>query len=627
MADVTWLHLSDLHIGKSEKDQYYQEQMINDLVDDIKRQIEEHQLNIDFVFISGDISFSGHEEDLELAGSFLKKIIYAARVDAGNVFMVPGNHDITRSKELEKSLERFKEQKCPDHVSPSNIYPEFSTALKNYTSFANQFAVEDIYGPGDLFYERKRVKSGKTVSILGLNTAWSAVKDVHPGSVVLGGYQVRKTLQEAKNSDIIIALMHHPFSWLSEKDNDEAKSLLNKRSDFILTGHVHAVSDIGKGSMFGNAFCITAGAVYGETGNFSNSYNITKCDLTTGIGNIFFRQYVNTRGGYWTADNTISPEIPDGIVSFQLPERIKIEKTEEQRNFTPTLPTQKKDKESLKKTPQVPKALIDDIKAGKCYLFAGAGTSKDAGLPDWVELLYSGIDTLYNRVQVDEEEQSELLTLLNEKQFLIVGDYLRYRLREQWFGDYIKCNLSTKGRRSSRHEILAQIPFRVIITANYDDFIETNRKNARVLLPNDLKTDGFAGIERILEDNNTPVIKLHGTYDRASTIVFGDSEYTKLLYNSDIYRETVYRLLSEKTCLFIGYGFADPNIQAFLQSIHEQKGENAPRHYAIMRKAGPVKTRYFKEKLNIEPIFISDYTQINPLLYDIRDRIIQNKGS
>lgn len=623
MKKVTWLHLSDLHIKKYNDDINGFGILIESLFDDIKHQIEKEKLKIDFIFVSGDISFSGSAEELSTAEKVLTKIASISKVNLENVFLVPGNHDIVRNRALKDCVSSYKFKGDFSNNLPNELSNVVLHSLKNYNSLANRLNKNAIDNPNSLFYEVKRKIAGKTISIIGLNTAWSAAEYTEPGQIILGEYQVRKSLQSAENSDVIIALMHHPFSWLSDSDNNISKDLLSKRTDFILTGHVHKVSDIGNLSIFGNAFCITTGAVYDELGNNGNSYNITTCDLETGTGKIYFRQYISSHGGFWSVDNTIDQSVPDGIVTFQLPSRIQVDNSEKQRLFKPSLPIQAAEKEHIENypIPKIPKALIDDIKNGNCFLFAGAGASIDAGLPSWFELLSNGLDELDNRVVLPECEREELQKLLSDGKFLIVADYLRYRLGEQWFSQYIRKYLSTKGRRSARQEILSKLPFKIILTTNYDDFLEKYRSNSKVILPKNLIDEGYDCIVQVLDNEETPIVKLHGTYDNASSIVFGDTEYSKLLYRSEKYRNAVERLLSEKTCVFVGFGFSDVNILAFLQSIHETKGNKAPKHYSIMKRMGNVMERYFRDNLNVEPIYIEDFAQTDSILYFIEENI------
>ena len=139
--------------------------------------------------------------------------------------------------------------------------------------------------------------------------------------------------------------MHHPFYWLTETDNMNAKRLLEKRADFILSGHIHRIDDVGKMSIFGNAFNISSGSIY--TGEDTLS---------------------NTGGGYWSNDNQIDKTIQDGIVTFRLPSRIPIKNTDAQFSLRPTLKNQIDELKSIadEPLPRIPKSLLQDISDGKC---------------------------------------------------------------------------------------------------------------------------------------------------------------------------------------------------------------------------------------------------------------------
>ena len=105
-----------------------------------------------------------------------------------------------------------------------------------------------------------------------MNTAWLAYGDGNEkGKIILGERQVREAFNETDNPQITIALMHHPFEWLEWFDSNDVKQMLERRADFILNGHEHRLEIIGKGSVFGKAFRISAGSVY-EMRNHLNSY-------------------------------------------------------------------------------------------------------------------------------------------------------------------------------------------------------------------------------------------------------------------------------------------------------------------------------------------------------------------
>lgn len=622
MSKLTWVHLSDLHFGKNEVDNYEQSHIVKELASDIVALVQKHNLCIDFIFFTGDIVFSGSKESYDKAYEYLCLLAKSANVDISNVIVVPGNHDVVRNPLL-STLPTPKSSKDVSALTGNKAELEqYTSGFQNFQNFTRQICGFDRYTDNKLYSVVNQKVHGKSVSIMALNTSWLAVKDIQQGDAVLGERQVREALQDTDDSDIIIALMHHPFSWLSEDDNSMAKGLLEKRADFVLNGHIHRISDVGKLSLFGNAFNLSSGSIYGDNSEFSNAYNIVQCDFDEGIGTIFFRQYVKLHGGYWSVDNSVDSSIPDGIATFKLPSRIPIKYPKTQEIIIPSLQTQAKEliEISNQHLPSLPKSLTTEIQLGNCVLFAGAGASVDAGLPTWNELLKNMIDELDNRIVLEESIKNELYALLVEGRNLIVAEYCRGRLGEQLFGAFIHQSLKTKNRRSVIHELLSEIPFSSVLTTNYDSFLEKYRRDARVILPKELSELGYQGIKRITEDA-IPIVKLHGSFDNPNSIIFSDTDYRKALYSSPDYRSAVSQLLEEKSCLFIGFSMIDNNILAFLQSILEKNNTFARKHYTISFNAGKV-IQYYNEKcLNIETISISNYSQLGPLLQEMKETI------
>lgn len=621
MNKLTWIHLSDLHFGKNEVDSYEQNHIINELAKDITEQRKKHNLYIDYIFFTGDIVFSGNNESFNKANEYLRLLAQSACIDMSNIIVVPGNHDITRDSLTNKSP-ALNNKAVSELIGNKAELKQYTSALHNFREFTKQICGFDRYANNELYYVVNQKINGKAVSIMALNTAWLAGKDIKQGEAVLGERQVREALQVVDDADIVIALMHHPFPWLSEDDNNTARGLLEKRTDFILNGHIHRISDIGKLSLFGNAFNISSGSIYGDNFNFSNAYNIVQCDFDEGVGTIFFRQYINMRDGYWSVDNSVDSSIQNGIATFKLPTRIPINNSKAQENITPTLQTQVKELNEISQQslPPLPKLLSNEIQLGNCVLFAGAGTSVDAGLPMWNELLRNMIDELDNRVILEDDIKNELFALLKEGRNLIVAEYCRTRLGEQLFGEFIHNSLKTKNRRSVIHEILSEIPFSAVLTTNYDSFLEKYRRDARVILPKELSELGYQGIKRIAEDS-IPIVKLHGSFDNPNSIIFSDTDYRKALYSSTEYRRAVSQLIEDKSCLFIGFSLIDNNILAFLQSILEKSNSFARKHYIISFRAGKV-IQYYNEKcLNVETININSYAQLDPLLRKLKEKV------
>ena len=73
MTTFTWLHLSDLHLRGNETS--VDRGRFEDMLSDIRDQQEETGLKPDAVFFTGDIAFSGQQEQYDLAGSWFDRIL------------------------------------------------------------------------------------------------------------------------------------------------------------------------------------------------------------------------------------------------------------------------------------------------------------------------------------------------------------------------------------------------------------------------------------------------------------------------------------------------------------------------------------------------------------------------
>lgn len=90
MGKIRWLHISDLHFGYN---RYLVQNMREELFSRIKT-IEK----IDYLFITGDLRYGKEEPDSypEETVEFINGMKDALGLKKESVFIVPGNHDVTR---------------------------------------------------------------------------------------------------------------------------------------------------------------------------------------------------------------------------------------------------------------------------------------------------------------------------------------------------------------------------------------------------------------------------------------------------------------------------------------------------------------------------------------------------
>lgn len=629
MSKISWLHLSDLHLGR---DVYNEKIVLEKLLADIKTQIEINNIELNLVFITGDLTFSGQKKEFDYVQEFIDELLIVTKLNKDDVVVVPGNHDVNHNQVL--SIARNSKKLLNNRDAISEIIGNeterdiYTQGLKNYYEFIeNNFSWAKVGKKNALSYTINKKLNGTSVSILSLNTAWLAYgNENEKGKIVLGERQVREAFDEIDNAQIIVALMHHPFEWLEWFDSNDVKKMLERRADFILNGHEHRLDVIGKGSIFGKAFKISAGSTY-EMRNHVNSYNIVDSDISNGVATCFFRRFVDQDGGFWSEDNTLDNSVSNGKIRIKLSERmaeeLSIDSREDKYRNQEELWVNPVDSKIQLFIPDMPRDLINRIRDGKCILFAGAGTSLDAGLPSWYDLLKGMVEQVDDYGGLDNRQKEELGFLIEQQDFNVVAEFCKEQLGAKGFADLIREKLGTRCKNSIIHNILAEIPFKGAITSNYDNFIEKNHRNYRVILPNDINKFDQVTIQSLFEEDMFPIFKIHGSYDDSNSIILTDNDYRNVIFRQPQYRENLKQLFKDKSLLFVGFSFRDSSINLLLQEIFTVTDGMTNPHYAFISDIGSIKKDFFWKSRNIRviPYQTVDGTHIilNKMLEKIRD--------
>lgn len=610
---ISWLHLSDLHLRTG--DQYDQQIAVSSLHEDLIKLVEQGGQNFDAIFVTGDIAYSGRMEEYEVATKFFRELSSATSVPMGRIYCVPGNHDIDRSRLTSFLVESSRTLRSRELVNQvigkANERSLFTDRQLPYYNFLKKtFPWATNITPSDLSYTQTLKLKDKRLGVLGLNSSWVAGSDDDRGRIVVGERQVREALEKTAGADLVVGLLHHPFSWLSDFDATDVTFLLNSRCDFLLHGHIHDFGMVNLVSPDSAAFHLAAGATYRGRHELL-SYNFVSLNIEDGHGQVTIRQYSDYNGGFWGPATGFYRSAPSGIISLEIPERLSHRAqppslsalNEQLSKLVSETTLSEVPTEPLPSVPRVPPALVKEIRAGRCILFAGAGTSVDAKLPCWSELLSSMIERADDSGTLSDSERSELKSLFDRGEYMVVAAFCRDKLGVYEFAEHLHSQLSDSSRASRTHRILAEIPFRAAITTNFDTFIEHSRKRAQVVLPDMMETLGADGVEALLQDPDIfPVIKMHGTAIDVSSIVLTRGDFRNVLFKKPKYREFLRRLFIDSTVFFYGYSFRDLNVDFLLQDIMASYSGNVRPHYALLPNPGVIAMRYWFEDFNIRVI-------------------------
>ena len=325
---VSWIHLSDFHFSKEEHKKWDEQIVLKDLLEDITDRIAFDDLRPDFILVSGDVAFSGSLEEYRSAGLFFDELLKITGLEKKDLVIVPGNHDVNRNavtfseNAITSSIvDRQTVVQVLDAQGPKRL---ILSRLDGFRDFLNDYIYsQEVFNDDSFFSFHQFEVSGKRIAIIGLNSAWlSQGGEADRAKIAIGERQVRNGVDFAKNADLKIALVHHPFDWLRDFDRHDCRALLQRNCDFILHGHLHQSELAILRAPGTEAMMIAAGACY-ETREYRNSYNIVRLDLETGRGQVYLRCYSDAEGGFWTKDVLTYRDVKDGIYPFVLPSRDK----------------------------------------------------------------------------------------------------------------------------------------------------------------------------------------------------------------------------------------------------------------------------------------------------------------
>jgi len=268
------------------------------LIKDIKNRtdISQDLEKIDFIVFSGDVAYSGKPLEYESAKEELfDPVLNKCNLGPEKLFIVPGNHDLDRAKfvSLPDSLKRPLKSKTEanDWLFEGKKRSIALKPLDAFTNFVSRYTQQENPDYANI---RKWEIDGKKIALIGIDSAWMCGRKNSDGEVddrhgvVVGEPQIYDPLEEISESNIIIAVLHHPLDWLAYFEFSQIKGRLMNGGDFILCGHQHKPGIEEIHSPLGYCVVIPAGACY-DSRTHANAYNFVHLDFNSGKRVAFLR--------------------------------------------------------------------------------------------------------------------------------------------------------------------------------------------------------------------------------------------------------------------------------------------------------------------------------------------------
>ena len=278
--------------------------------------------------------------------------------------------------------------------------------------------------------------------------------------------------------------------------------------------------------------------------------------------------------------------------------------------------------------------LIELIRSGEAILIVGAGSSRRVGYPDWPQLLRDLGDLAGrcdgsfkpNEKRIDCEPLEYAQDIKSHiKQ--MVGDLREYHaLLERLFEPR-----TFSPDQFQFHKTLVALPFKGILTTNYDVVLEEAIKVTRQLSAYEnsftINRNTAGQVHRFFlamnDPDELPVAHLHGIYDDPTKIILSSEDYKEAygrsvvvketsrlinyleslivspflrfsFFNSHIenqvqrstewtfHRKLLWSILATRRVVFIGFGMKDPYFKKMLETVAKDLWRgNKPVHFAI----------------------------------------------
>ncbi|TEU15586.1 MAG: hypothetical protein E3J21_12870 [Anaerolineales bacterium] len=228
----------------------------------------------------------------------------------------------------------------------------------------------------------------------------------------------------------------------------------------------------------------------------------------------------------------------------------------------------------------IPRNLVEQLCKGNCVLFVGAGISMgQGGLPGGGQLAkelaercdYPGDDFSLDRVAQYYAETIDKAALLQ---------YVCQRIRE------------ARREPMETHQLIAALPFKIIVSTNYDCLIERALEAAGTPF-NVIVTDKQVGS---WDEGVVNLLKIHGCVTQWESIVLTKDDYWEFFERRPNMANILSAEAARRSLLFVGHGLGDDDFNRIYLQVTRNLAEFRHKSYAVQLDPDPVDVTLWKAK-------------------------------
>lgn len=261
--------------------------------------------------------------------------------------------------------------------------------------------------------------------------------------------------------------------------------------------------------------------------------------------------------------------------------------------------------------------LSDTIASRNALALVGAGFSARAGYPQWNELLKRMTDLVEEHARSVVSQGAATVralpeTLAKYDDVLWRAEELRDRLHDDRYFALIQSVFAEPPQQDDCIDMLVGLPFRHLITTNYDQSLELAYERIRKAKIAPVNWADEPEVLRMMfslvqSDAQPRLVYLHGRADDCRTIVLTDQDYSRQYVRSDSTVRKLFALFAMHRIVFFGFSLTDPDLLAILRQVAGALGYGEPRHFAFVPidegKDREVDRKRLARKFGISAIF------------------------
>ena len=265
---------------------------------------------------------------------------------------------------------------------------------------------------------------------------------------------------------------------------------------------------------------------------------------------------------------------------------------------------------------------MKEVRENNAAVFVGAGLSKAAGYVDWSGLLSPVAKTL----GLDIARETDLVALA--QYHLNANASHRHNLNQLLIEEFSDLKDPTEN-----HMLLARLPIETYWTTNYDRLIEKALEVGGRRVDAKYTNEQLATTRR---GRDAVVYKMHGDIEHPDKAILSKDDYERYHDTHGPFITALSGDLVEKTFLFLGFSFTDPNLDFILSRIRVRFAQHQRQHYCIMKKRARFEGESKKDfeyaltkqnlvtqdllRFNIKVIFVDDFPDVTRLLETVENR-------